>query len=173
MIKTVTEVTKGLNGIFRMEPGGQLLPYSLPLLVVGLVVYASSEFELEYISHTPVAAAKFALIAPALLTILTAIGLFVAGRRERLKETLVALLLAGAVVTIVNVAMRVSMPLFFPPEIDLGKLIGFLLFPLFLWNLLVFAYIYQRAFAGRPRLSLGLSAGYLVPLTFVIASIWK
>ena len=96
----------------------------------------------------------------------------VSGYRERLTQTLCALALGGAVVIFVTTALRyllvVSLVFADPsqelPYINVLELANFLLFPLFVWNVFVFAALFRRSF--RP--SVPVAFAIAIPLVFVV-----
>jgi hypothetical protein len=92
----------------------------------------------------------------------------ISGYSERLTQTLTALALGGAAVIFVTTALRFLMVVAYTlqglPDINILELTNFLLFPLFVWNVFVFAALFRRSF--RP--SLPVAFAIALPLVFML-----
>jgi hypothetical protein len=96
----------------------------------------------------------------------------VSGYRERLTQTLCALALGGAVVIFVTTFLRflLMVSLAFVgaaqelPYTIIVQLANFLLFPLFVWNVFLFAALFRRSF--RPRVVVAFAIA--IPLVFIL-----
>ena len=97
----------------------------------------------------------------------------VSGYQERLTQTLCALALGGAIIIFLTTFLRfllfISLALSDTsenglPYINVAELANFLLFPLFVWNVFIFAALFRRSF--RP--SVIVSFAIALPLVFIV-----
>ncbi|WOJ88603.1 hypothetical protein RZS28_12330 [Methylocapsa polymorpha] len=163
-------------GILRSDVGPEVLPHSSLLLRVSLGLFVLIEFAIKLATHSVVGAAGIGISAAALLILVAALAARLLGHDERLTQTLTALAAAGAVVAFVNFFFRFLLVqgfAFVGEDLPAQELASFLLFPIFLWNVVVYASIYRRAFAVGAVLSFALSLGYLLVLVFWIPYFFK
>lgn len=163
-------------GILRSEVGPEVLPSSNLLLRLSLGLFVLVEFAIKLATNSVVGAAGIGLSAAALLTLVAALAARLRGRDERLMQTLTALAVVGALVALVNFFFRFVLVQgfsFVGDELPAQDLASFLLFPIFLWNVVVYASIYRRAFSVGTVVSFALSLGYLLVLVFWIPHFFK
>ncbi len=163
-------------GILRSEVGPEVLPSSSLFLKVSLGLFVFIEFAIKLSTHSWLGAVGIGLSAAALLILVAALAARLLGRDERLTQTLTALALAGAVVGLVNFLFRFVLVQgfnFVADGLPAQDLASFLLFPIFLWNVVVYASIYRRAFSLGLILPFALSLGYLLVLFFWIPHFFK
>lgn len=163
-------------GILRSDLGPEVLPRSGLLLGVSLGLFVLAQFAGKLFTYTPVGAAAIGLCAVALLAAITALGSWLFKHYDRLTQTLTALAGAGAAVTFVKFALRLVLEVAFTSEdldFPIDPLANFLLFPVFLWNVVVYASIFRRGFAVGRILGFAMSLGYLLVLFFWIPHFFK
>lgn len=164
-------------GILRAEEGPDVLPASAPLLGASLGFFALAQFAAKLLTHPPVRAAEIGIIGAVLLAALTYLGCHLFKHSERLTQTLTALAAAGAAVAFVNVGVKLLLKFAFH-EMDMDVLpvdsiVNFLVFPLFLWNVLVYVSIFRRAFASGIILSFAMSFALTLAIVFWIPLLLK
>lgn len=159
---------KALVDILRLEGGPGALPVSNRLAGYSLAAFGLGEAGLQGIDHEWAPAIAYGLISVALLVAVTALVLFVVGARERLAQTLTALGATGAIVAVSTIVLHLFVALAFPPPLPTGKLVGFVLFPLVIWNVTLFAWLYRHA-SLRFIPALAVAGCYVGVTTFIIA----
>ncbi len=173
---TLPPLIHGFVGILRSEVGPEVLPSSSYLLRLSLGLFALVEFAIKLSTHSVVGAVGIGFSAAALLILIAALAARLLGHDERLRQTLTALAAAGAVVALVNFLFRYLLVQgfsFVGDELPAQDLASFLLFPIFLWNTVVYASIFRRSFSLGLILSFALSLGYLLVLFFWIPHFFK
>ncbi|WP_026608589.1 hypothetical protein [Methylocapsa acidiphila] len=166
----------GLLGILRSEVGPEVLPSSSFLLKLSLGLFVVSEFAVKLPTHSFFGAIGIGITAAALLALFAALVAKLLDHDERLAQTLTALAFVGAIVALINFFFRFILVLgfgFIGDELPAQELASFLLFPIFLWNVILFASIYRRAFSLGLILSFALSIAYLLILFFWIPHFFK
>lgn len=148
------------------------LPYSWLALIFSLILFGLSRYQLHSLEHSQMAAFQVGLWAPVALTAVAVLGLLMTGTIGTIARTLTALAATGAVMALVTAVVRVFFFVATPEEANIGKMIGFITFPLLLWNLLVYAYIFRHTFAGRPVLAFALAGFYVIPISYGLAGMF-
>lgn len=153
--------------ILNWKLGPEVLPKSWILLGASLAAFAVAVFLRQYMDYTALSAAASGIGSAAVLGAVSILCAKLSGYGERLIQTLTALALVGAIVIFVTTVLRsllvVSLALSNLSgeqglsELNVMELSNFLLFPLLVWNVFVFAALFRRSF--RPS----------VPLAFAIA----
>lgn len=163
-------------GILNSDVGPEVLPHSSLLLKVSLGLFVLIEFAIKLSTHSVLGSVGIGVSAAALLSLVAALAARLLGRDERLTQTLTALAGVGAVVAFVNFFFRAVLIqgfAFVGEGLPAEELASFLLFPIFLWNVVVYASIYRKAFSVGSILSFALSLGYLLVLVFWIPLFFK
>lgn len=155
-------------GILRAELGPDSLPVSWPLLGGCLAAFAFGQLINLLVYKTVAQAIGITLIGTLLLAALTAGSLYLLGYAKRLPQTLSALAGTGAIIAIVSFGMRVILKLGLPEEAPTLDLTRFLMFPLFLWNVVVFMGILRIAFSGRLIPGLAVAVAYMIMIEFLV-----
>lgn len=159
---------RALVDIIRLEGGPGALPLSNRLAGFSLAAFGLGEAGLQLFDHEWGPAIAYGVVAVALLVAVTAAVLFSVGARDRFVQTLTALGATGAIVAIATIALHAFVAQVFPPPLPTGKLVGFVLFPLIIWNVTLFAWLYRHA-SLRFIPALAVSACYVGITTFIIA----
>ncbi len=154
--------------ILRTELGPDALPVSWPLLGACLAGFAFGQFINLALSKTLLPAAGIALTGTLLLAAITAGSLYLLGYGKRLPQTLTALAGTGALIGVVSFGVRLVLTIGLPEEVPTVDLTRFLMFPLLLWNVVVFMGILRIAFSGRLIPALAVAVAYLVMLEFLV-----
>lgn len=144
-------------GIVSWKLGPEVLPRSPVLLAVSLVAFALALSLRQAMDYSIARAVASGIGGAAVLGLVAFIFASVTGYRERLPQTLCALALGGAIVIFVTTFLRFMLVvgLVFMdtsedglPYRNILELANFLLFPLLIWNVFVFAALFRRSF--RP-----------------------
>lgn len=164
-------------GILNFKLGADVLPKS-PILLAGSIVAFIAAVFLFQASFYSAARAAASGIASAVLLAAVALGCARAsGYGERLTQTLTALALGGAIVIFVRTAL--GFIIFIAPSLDelpdtnVRQLTAFLLFPLYIWNIFVFAFLFRRSFRTEPILSFAISIALLFVMYFSVPLMFK
>ncbi|MBY6241037.1 hypothetical protein [Methylosinus sp. Sm6] len=161
-------VPKAVIDIMRLEAGPAALPTSRLFLAASLVAYTAGEIGQQLVSQDILPAIAYGLASVVLLVGATFIALLLAGARDRLFQTLAALATIGVVLAVVVVVLHSIVAQVFPPPLPTARLVNFLLFPLVLWKVTLFMWIYRHA-SLRFVPSLAVSVLYVGFTVFVLA----
>lgn len=161
-------IPKALIDIMRLEAGPNALPLSGKLAGFSLAAYGVGETGLQVFDHELGPAAVYGVVSALILTAVTAVVLYAVGARERFVQTLTALAATGAVVAVASLVLHLFVAQVFPAPLPTSKLVGFLLFPLIIWNVTLFAWVYRHA-SLRFIPALAVAGCYVGITTFIIA----
>jgi len=174
---TLPPPIQNVLGILDFKLGPEVLPKSLILLAVSLVAFAASVFLFQASFYSPARAAASAIGSAFLLALVASLGARVSGYNERLTQTLTALALGGAIVIFVRTALGFIMfinPAFAElPDINVQELTSFLLFPLYVWNIFVFAFLFRRSFRSDVVMSFAISIALVFTVSFLVPIAFK
>lgn len=154
--------------ILRGELGPDSLPVSYPLLGAWLAGFAIGQALNLFLYKTAFQAIGIAATGAVLLVAIAAGSLSLLGYRKRLAQTLTALAGTGTLIALVSFFVRFIIMNGLPPEAPTVDLTRFLMFPLFLWNVVVFMGILRIAFSGRLIPGLAVAIAYMVMLEFLV-----
>ena len=173
---TLPSPIQKLLGILNVKLGPEVLPKSPILLAVSLAAFAAAVFLFQWNYYSPARAAASGIGSAVLLAAVAMLWARLSGYNERLIQTLTALALGGAVVifvrTFLGLIIFISPNLAELPEINVQQLVAFVLFPLYVWNIFVFAFLFRRSFRADLVVSFAISIAlvfcvyFSVPLAF-------
>lgn len=158
---TVPPTFEKVFGILNFKLGADVLPKSPVLLAACLLAFAVAVTLFEGNFYPPLKAAACGIASTIVLALVAVVWARVSGYKERLIQTLAALALGGAIVIFLRTSLGFFIyisPIFAElPEVNIRELEGFVLFPLYVWNIFVFAFLFRRSFRAD------------VPIAFAIA----
>jgi hypothetical protein len=173
---TLPSPVQKVLGILNFKLGPEVLPKSPFLFAASLVAFAAAVFLFQASFYSLARAAASGIGGAVLLAAVAMLCARVSGYNERLTQTLTALALGGAIVIFVRTALGfiifISPNLAELPDINVRQLTAFLLFPLYVWNIFVFAFLFRRSFRADVIISFAISIAlvfavyFLVPLAF-------
>jgi xanthine/uracil permease len=168
---------QNLVDIVSWQVGPEVFPKSILLLGISLSTYAFVVFLRNIMDYTFIKAVGIGVGSALVLGAVTILCARISGYHERLTQTLTALALGGAIVLFVTTFLRfflvVSYQMQGLPEINVMELANFLLFPLFVWNVFVFAALYRRSFRASVPIAFGISIALLLALDFWVPAAFK
>ena len=174
---TLPAPVQNVQGILNFKLGPEVLPKSPILLAVSLVAFAAAVFLFQASFYSPARAAASAVGGAFLLALVALLWARVSGYNERLTQTLTALALGGAIVIFVRTALGFFIfisPAFAElPEINVQELTAFLLFPLYVWNIFVFAFLFRRSFRADVVISFAISIALVFAVYFSVPLVFK
>jgi len=166
-----------LAGIVQAEVGPEVLPASGLLLAVSLGFFILVQFMAKLVTHSVAGAAGIGITAAVFLSVVAIVSARLLGHKERLLQTLTALAASGAVVAFVNFLcrgfLRIGFHVMLEDEGPVESMTDFLLFPIFLWNIVLYAGIFRRAFGVGLLLAFALSFTCVLTLFFEIPHFFK
>jgi hypothetical protein len=164
-------------GILNWKLGPEVLPKSPALLAVSLTAFTVAVFLRQLMDYSALRALASGIGSAAVLAAVAFLCATVSGYRDRLTQTLSALALGGAIVIFMTVVLRflLIVSLFGTlagsnnaQEGSLDTMVievaNFALFPLFVWNVFVFAALFRRSF--RPNVIVAFAIA--IPLVFIV-----
>jgi hypothetical protein len=174
---TLPSPAQKVLGILNFKLGPEVLPKSPILLAVSLVSFAAAVFLFQASFYSPARAAASGIGSAVLLAAVAMLCARISGYNERLTQTLTALALGGAIVIFVRTALGFFMfinPAFAElPDINVQELTAFLLFPLYVWNIFVFAFLFRRSFRSDVPVSFAISFLLVVGVYFSVPLAFK
>jgi hypothetical protein len=174
---TLPSPVQKVLGILNFKLGPEVLPKSPILLAASLIAFAAAVFLFQASFYSPARAAASGIAGAVLLAAVAVLGARVSGYNERLTQTLTALALGGAIVIFVRTALGFFIfisPAFAElPDIDVRQLAAFLLFPLYVWNIFVFAFLFRRSFRADVPVSFAISIALVIAVYFSVPSVFK
>lgn len=159
---------RALIDIIRLEAGPSALPATQRVLVSSLVAYAVGATAQQMVSRDILPSIIYGAVDTGLLALVTFGVLLAVGARDRFTQTLTALAAIGALVALVSFVLQLFVGVVFPPPLPTAKLVGFVLFPLVIWKVTLYMWIFRH---GSLRFipSLAVSASYVGFTLFVLA----
>jgi hypothetical protein len=161
-----------IYGILSFTLGADVLPKSRVLLIVCLAAFAAAVFLFQATFFSPARAAASAIGSAVLLSAVAAGWAWISGYRERLIQTLTALALGGAIVIFSRVSLGFLFfinPMFDElPDINIRELEAFLLFPLYVWNIFVYAFLFRRSFRAEVVVAFAISIVTVITVYFSV-----
>jgi hypothetical protein len=174
---TLPSPVQKVLGILNFKLGPDVLPKSPILLAVSLIAFAAAVFLFQASFYTPARAAASGIGSAVLLAAVAVLCARISGYNERLTQTLTALALGGAIVIFVRTAlgffMFINPALAELPDINVQELTSFLLFPLYVWNIFVFAFLFRRSFRSDVVISFAISIALVFTVSFLVPIAFK
>jgi hypothetical protein len=174
---TLPSPIQNVVGILNFKLGPEVFPKSPILLAVSLVAFAVVVFLFQASFYSVARAAASGVASAVLLAAVALLCARVSGYNERLTQTLTALALGGAIVIFVRTALGfiifISPNLAELPDINVRQLTAFLLFPLYVWNIFVFAFLFRRSFRTDVVISFAISIALLFAMYFSVPLMFK
>ncbi|MGH6823463.1 MAG: hypothetical protein ACRECP_06580 [Methylocella sp.] len=175
---TLPSKVQNILGILNCKLGPDVLPKSPVLLAVSTVAFAVAVFLFQYNFYSLARAAASGIGSSVLLALVAILFARVSGHNERLMQTLTALALGGAIVIFVRTALGYfisNSPSYITdlPEVNVKQLVSFVLFPLYVWNIFVFAFLFRRSFRTDTVISFAISIALVVGLYFSVPLAFK
>ena len=168
---------QNLVDILSWQVGPEVLPKSPVLLAVSLVLFAFVQYLRNIMDYTALQSAGIGVGCAVLLSGVTILCARISGYHERLMQTLTALAIGGAIVLFVTTFLRFFLVITYEfqglPERNVMELANFLLFPLFAWNVFVFAALYRRSFRASVPWAFAIAITLLFALDFWIPAAFK
>ncbi len=161
---------KAFYDILMLEGGQGKLPASVPLMGGCIAAFFGAQAGLHMLDHQPTAAAIFGASCAIVLGGLTAGMLALYKRRENTVQTITALAAIGAVISIMSIVLHFVFAVALPPPLPTHKLVSFLLFPMAVWNVFAFAWIYRHA-ALRTVPAFVLATLYVILAQFILGTL--
>ncbi|PZR90926.1 MAG: hypothetical protein DLM68_04075 [Hyphomicrobiales bacterium] len=160
---------------FKLGP--EVLPKSPILLAVSIVAFAAAVFLFQASFYSLARAAASGIGSAVLMAAVAMLCARVSGYNERLIQTLTALAMGGAIVIFVRTALGfiifISPSLEELPDNNVRQLTAFLLFPLYVWNIFVFAFLFRRSFRTETVISFAISIALVFAMYFSVPLVFK
>jgi hypothetical protein len=174
---TLPSPAQKVLGILSFKLGPEVLPKSPILLAVSLVTFAAAVFLFQASFYSPARAAASGIGGAVLLAAVAMLCARISGYNERLTQTLTALALGGAIVIFVRTALGFFLfinPAFAElPDINVRQLTAFLLFPLYVWNIFVFAFLFRRSFRADVVIAFAIAIVLVFTVYFSVPLVFR
>jgi hypothetical protein len=168
----IPSAVRKVYGILTFSAGADVLPKSVILLTICMVAFGGSVFLFQGNFFSPARAAASAIGGAALLSAVAAGWAWISGYKDRLVQTLTALALGGAIVIFVRTFLGFLIyiqPMFAElPEVNVRELEAFLLFPLYVWNIYVYAFLFRRSYRAAVVMAFAVSIAVVIGVYFTV-----
>jgi hypothetical protein len=156
--------------IVALESGQGLLPISTKLMGGCLAAYAAGQAAVHLLDHEPMPALLFGVSSAAVVGAGTAGVLELYKRRDKTIQTITALAGVGAFIALVSILLHFVFAVALPPPLPTQRLVNFLLFPIVLWLVFSFAFIYRHA-GMRTIPAFAFAATVAIVIDFIFATL--
>src|SRR5262245_11889349 len=169
---TLPSPIQKIYGILTFALGADVLPKSRLLLIVCLAGFAAAVFLFQGNFYSPARAAASGIGSAVLVSAVAAGWASIAGYRERFMQTLTALALGGALVilsrTVLGFLIYIN-PIFAElPDVNVRELEAFLLFPIYVWNIFVYAFLFRRSYRATVVMAFAMSIAVVIAVYFTV-----
>jgi hypothetical protein len=156
--------------IIALEAGQGMLPISKTLMGGCLAAYAVGQTAVHWLDHEALPALLFGVSCAALVGGGTAGVLELYKRRDKTVQTITALAGVGAFIAVVSIILHFVFAVALPPPLPTQRLVNFLLFPITLWMVFAFAFIYRHA-GLRTIAAFAVAATSAIVIDFIFATL--
>jgi hypothetical protein len=174
---TVPSPIQNVYGILTFKLGADVLPKSQILLTVCLAAFAAAVFLFQGNFYPPARAAASGIGSAILVSAVAAVWARISGYRERLVQTLTALALGGAIVIFARVLLGLFIylnPVFADlPDVNVRELEAFVLFPIYVWNIFVYAFLFRRSYRAEVVLAFAIAIAVVIVVYFTVPLVFK
>lgn len=139
------ELAKAFFDILKLEGGQGALPDSKPLMNAAIGAYAATQAGAQMFDHSVIGGILYGVVTAGVLygsTML--ITKMTGGLGSRFVKTLTALAAIGALAALGYIVLHLIFAIALPPPLPTGKLLRFLLFPIIVWTIFMFAWVYRH-----------------------------
>ncbi len=169
---TLPSPIEKIVGILTFKLGADVLPKSRILLTICLAGFAAAVFLFQGNFYSPARAAASGICSAVLLSAVAAGWAWISGYRERLVQTLAALALGGAIVIFIRTFLGFLIfiaPIFAElPDVNVRELEAFILFPIYVWNIFVYAYLFRRSYRAEIIMAFAISIAVVIVVYFTV-----
>jgi hypothetical protein len=169
---TVPATPKALLDILKLEGTQFALPNSTILLGVSLAAFAVARVALHALDHSAVSALLYGPIVAALFAGATALFLKLYNLGDKTVQTIIALAATGAIIATASIILHFIFAVALPPPLPSDRLVRFLLFPIGLWVVFMFAFLYRHA-GMRMIPAFALAITLVIVSDFILATLMK
>jgi hypothetical protein len=165
-------VPKALLDILRLEGGQRELPVSTTLASAAMGAYTVAEIFAHTVERSFLGALMYGVLAAGALTGITYFALNLVGARDKFIQTMTALGAMGTLVCLAYIVLHLVFGLALPPPLPSDRLVRFLLFPLIIWELFMFTWLYRHA--SLRTIPAFVTAGlYVILESFILTPLFK
>lgn len=148
--------------ILNLEGSQQALPESQDLLKAALAAYAVMQAGAQLFEHSVIGSLIYGLACAALLYASTFYLLRFVNQNDKFVKTLTALAATGAIGALAYILLHFVFGVALPPPLPTERLLRFLLFPIVVWNVFMFSFLYRHV-------SLRALPAFVIATIYVIA----
>lgn len=167
---TIPATPKALIEILKLEGAQNALPATTGFLGGCVAAYAIAKAIFHWLDHSLTSALIFGVFSAALLSGVTYAILRLYKSSDKLFQTLSALSATGAVAAVASIVLHALFATALPPPMPTAKLVGFLLFPIAIWIVFMFAFLFRHA-SLRTLPAFALAASYVIVTDFIVAAL--
>jgi F0F1-type ATP synthase assembly protein I len=169
---TVPASSKALVDILKLEGSQFSLPNSRNLLGVSIAAYAVSRIALHALDHSVSASLVYGPLVAALLAGATFLFLNLYKLGDKATQTVIALMATGAIMAVASILLHFVFAVALPPPLPTDRLVRFLLFPIALWVVFMFSFLYRHA-GMRTIPAFALAITYVIVSDFIVSTLLK
>jgi len=174
---TLPSPIQKIYGVLTFKLGADVLPKSRILMIICVAGFAAAVFLFQGNFYSPARAAASGIGSAALLSAVAAVWAWISGYRERLVQTLTALAMGGAIVIFIRTFFGFLIyiaPIFEGlPDVNVRELEAFLLFPLYVWNIFVYAFLFRRSYRATVVMAFAISIAVVIVVYFTVPVVFR
>jgi hypothetical protein len=156
--------------MLNLEASQNSLPESQNLLNGGLAAYVVLQALAQYFTHSIPVSIFYGLSSAAVLYGATFYLLRYLKQEHKFVKTLSALAVMGALAALAYIVLHLIVGVALPPPLPTDRLVRFLLFPIILWTVFMYAFLLRHV-ALRPIPAFVTAALYVIAIEIVLSSI--
>lgn len=158
--------------ILNLEGSQQALPESQDLMKGALAAYAVTQAGAQLFDHSVIGSLIYGLACAALLYGSTFYLLRFVKQSEKFVKTLMALAATGALGALAYMILHLVFGVALPPPLPTERLLRFLLFPIVVWNVFMFAFLYRHV-SLRALPAFVVASIYLILIDAILSPLAK
>lgn len=158
--------------MLNLEASQLSLPESPTLMKAAVAAYAVTQMFAQYVGHSLLGGIIYGLASAAIAVGSTYVLLRALKQEHKFVRTLTAIAATGALAALAYVVLHSILAVVLPPPLPTEKLVRFLLFPIILWIVFMYAFLYRHV-ALRPIPAFVTATLYALVVEVVLSSIAK
>lgn len=156
--------------MLNLEASQLSLPESQTLMKGALAAYVVLQAGAQAFSHSIPVSIFYGLSSAAILYGATFYLLRYLKQEEKFVKTLAAMAVMGAVAALAYIILHVIVGIALPPPLPTDRLVRFLLFPIIIWTLFMYAFLLRHV-SLRPLPAFVTAALYVLAIEVILSAI--
>ncbi len=164
------DASKTFIKMLNLEASQLSLPESKELMQGALVAYAVCQAGAQAFSHSLIGSLIYGPASAAILYGATLLLMRYLKEDAKFIKTLTALAAMGALAALAYIILHILFGIALPPPLPTDKLLRFLLFPIIIWTIFMYAFLF-RHISLRPIPAFAAASFYVLVIEIVLSAI--